>query len=503
LTPRVPLDRLDEYSLILVAFRRLIEQKNTKGAGMTGGGPLSLVARFRVITPMFLGGADGHASRFRPESLKGGWCYWWRAMLWSRHLANSGGDRRMALRTLAERQRRLFGAPADERWGLGQSPIVFTAIPARPRTIRGRRNGSCGTVAYPGPNNAGLRYLGYGVIQPAPKALNKRDRIEQGEVLYDAFAPGEEVPVGFRLSSRFTPEDQAEVLDALKLLGLIGGLGRRTRRGFGSLKLLGISPVDGSHELSWQPRPGLDGYREDLQELLKRYDSAGDQGLPAIDAFSAKAAIDVRMVCGDWQAALNWAGSRMLHLRSWGFFSPKERQHLLPDFDPALQLFKDDHDFAAARGKTSGYVPARTVFGLPHRYEKRRFPKGNSPGNVFSLTIEPADPGTGRRASPLLLHVHELDSADGESTSPCVVITRLPAIFLPGEGRVHASLWQGLAKDDTARARIKEPKDLRGIEKPRSYAPDWSVLDAFLDGRVLPTDPGRSLPRIDREQVWP
>jgi len=64
-----------------------------------------------VITPMFLGGADGQTPELRPPSIKGAMRFWWRAM-----------NGHLSLKALKEREAEIFGA-SDEKIGRSKFSI--------------------------------------------------------------------------------------------------------------------------------------------------------------------------------------------------------------------------------------------------------------------------------------------------------------------------------------------------------------------------------------------
>ena len=90
----------------------------------------------------------------------------------------------------------------------------------------------------------------------------------------------------------------------------------------------------------------------------------------------------------------------------------------------ARQLFRKDHDLMLGelQGRLSSELPERVVFGLPHNY-------------FFSSVRRKVDVNVKdnrRRASPLFIHVHEVE--DANKNRRCVIVqTLLPTIFLPHE----------------------------------------------------------------------
>lgn len=462
-------------------------------------------AEFKIMTPMFLGDADRAvaAHRSMAASLKGAWRFWWRALIWP-SMVSAYPKLKERLCALRDREIQLFGGPSTSGGEGRQSPIRFQFVRPPPEVLQGQRSDRAGTILYPGDGNAGLRYLGYGLIHPAGRSA--------GELLRDAIAPGQTFTVKFCFAERLRPKDRKELLDSLKLLGLMGGLGARTRRGFGSLKLQRLT--SSRNEECWSPQPALDGYCRDLGDLIADYDPAVATTLPAITAFCKGSRVQLKTSTGDWRSLMNWAGQRMLQLRSWGY-QDQQGVHRLPTRQEALQLFPADHDFAQQRGfdNASGqpidFVPERAVFGLPHRYEKKRYFNQNRPhipGEVYSLEVLPA--AGGRRASPLLFHVHELDG--DENFTHALVVTIFQACFLPGAGDVAIAVSQGSASKDTSTRRLSNA-ELSQVNRSRAFTPDWNLLNGFLRGRKHPARGGSELPpepaKLDglpnRIVVWP
>ncbi len=437
-------------------------------------------AEFKIITPLFLGDANGRATRFRPESLKGAWRFWWRAMAWGGIRDKAANDTN-ALAQLRDEEIRLFGGPADQhRPDSGQSPVLFKPEGNKLKTYRGRNaSDHAGEILYGRGQDGrdeylGLRYLGFGLIH-----TSTRGAATLGELLRDAFTENQNFSVTFTFAPRLASEDQEQLLRALKLLGLIGGLGSRWRRGWGSLKLVRLIK-DG--QLLWQPRDLVAGpdsdfraYLADLKSLLPP--QVANTEIPAISAFGAASTVHVLQEASPDSATrtLSRAGARLQKLRSWGYFSERLGRHVLVGREEALQLFEPDHAFADDPDDKPAFVPERAVFGLPHSYDKR------------NVRIIPADLGSTRRASPLLFHIHELAGANPRTV---LAVAILPSLFLPSgavllERRAHRA---GAFVPDA---------------ETRAFSPNWDVLSQFLTGRSVP---GRTpLDRIpgNLEKVWP
>jgi CRISPR-associated protein Cmr1 len=146
-------------------------------------------------------------------------------------------------------------------------------------------------------------------------------------------------------------------------------------------------------------------------------------------------------------ALLDRVGREMMRYRSWGhngrvFGRDSEKN------------FRDDHDLMETPPAQRATHPQRIVFGLPHNYGRRR---------EHQVEAE----GYDRRASPLLVHIHQC------GTTPVAVLSLLPAQFLPAPARI----------------------DVGG--KVVTLIPDaqlWGPIEKFLD-RLLDSSPaGRKEP---------
>lgn len=398
-------------------------------------GPQTLTARFRANTPLFMAGAE-HTPELRAPSVKGVLRFWWRALAFAR----CGGDRERIRREEAE----LFGSSAT-----GQGRVVLALRPTGKADELGPKKVPEWASAH---SASGLRYLGYGVIQPvAQKADPAKNRPErrQGELL----APCMSGDFGFDLLLRakgLNVDQRNQLAAALAALGLLGGLGAKSRKGFGSVtleRLEGAGP--------WEAPTDAAALQQALTALLAP--AAAWSAEPEYTAFSARTHVRLLAEGSDALQLLGHVGERLQRYRSWG--RAQNGEHRLPDGRTAEQNFPQDHDLAlsAARGRVGAH-PQRVVFGLPHNY----YFSGNTKLNVEPACARRGEEehddgacGLDRRASPLLLHLHRF----GPQRFAAIAAI-LPARFLP----------QG--------AEIKVGQISRV-----PAAPDYGVLYGFLDGR--------------------
>ncbi len=295
--------------------------------------PDKITATFEIVTPLFLGGADpASAAELRSPSIKGAFRFWWRALAWGRH----GG----VLNAIRKEEQEIFGTAGDDHDRLGQASFGLRArwltepnrlAETEPRSL---------TSGKPGAS-----YLGYGVINRgqgnSPRPCYRSDGCF--ELTLHALRRTDK-------ASGLHPS----LPEAIKLFGLLGGLGGRSRRGWGSVTLTEFAG-EGS-ALQWQAPQKMDQYRDALSSILG---GTADAPEARYSAFGKGARLHVFGVGADALTVLDQLGQAYQALR---------REQVNRSF----------------------------IFGLPHS----RF-KGD------------AD----RRASPLLFHVHKLNGQYAVATT--------------------------------------------------------------------------------------
>lgn len=385
--------------------------------------PESLEATYRIVTPMFIGGADQRPSDgIRPPSFKGALRFWWRALNWHRFRAATACDER-ALALLHDEEARLFGLAADGATS-GQGCFLLK--------VEDKTN-QMAKANLPKASPGHQYLLGQGLYH------------FKEQYLREAIAPGE-VRVRLRFRPGTTEEERTSIARAMLALGLLGGLGSRARKGFGALAIqsltgTGLTVPNDADQLSA-------GFGELATERAHE--------LPPFTAFSAYTRIDsIPASHQDPWALLGEIGAQMQRYRSWG-------QNGKVAGAEAERNFPADHDLAqqAAAGEAVSEHPQRAVFGLPHNYY---FSSTKDKLDVNAIAPKPeggwSDLGTNRRASPLFVHPHRFP--DG---SVAGVMALLPAQFLPENWRI------GLQ-------RKTKGSPVRRVEAQ----PQWDVLHGFMD----------------------
>ncbi|ASF46389.1 type III-B CRISPR module RAMP protein Cmr1 [Methylovulum psychrotolerans] len=382
----------------------------------------TIEARFEIVTPMFIGGGNPDEVELRPPSIKGALRFWWRALHWGQCLGIQNNNISDALTLLHEREAALFGAAAnDDKYGQGKLQIRLTLE----ENLR----------EYPRPTNlpSGQAYLlGQGLYHFDNGLLKK------------ALDANQHFTIHLKLANDVKPEP---VLNTLLIWGLLGGLGSRSRKGWGSVAI---------RSLIYKKSLGEDGraievpdttntYKTKVQELLMDLAPC----LPPFTAFSKKTRIDLSKIGNNALTLLGGIGQEMQMYRSYG---RRDRQgnHVVGN-QPAEQNFGNDHDlildFFGHRSITTH--PERVIFGLPHNYFF---------SNGAKVDVHAVDATTGsehRRSSPLFIHIHKFTSGD------CIAVqSLLKANFLPATDKIQL--------------KAKTALNL-------ACSVDWNVINQYLD----------------------
>lgn len=369
---------------------------------------ITVSAWYGIATPLFCAGSAKADVRIRPASVKGLLRWWWRATRWATLVGTTSPGAGAAttsdhLGCLQREEARLFGASGD---GSGRGQASLRVVP-----LADGRVCAAGTERRAGRDELGpgARYLGYGLVKPFGQGAGELLRACQ---VFDASKPA------FRLDllCRNLTEDEISSLElALSALGLLGGFGARSRRGWGSTALLGLGtaagfrpPVAPASGERVEP-PDREGLGRQIRRLLEGVPPGGEP-YPPITALGPRSRVVAVFSSKPPLEALDEVGKELVRYRSWG------HGELILDRERAEQNFQDDHDLMKRAGRRETH-PRRVAFGLPQNY--------GTDGSV-----RPAN--SGRRASPLLLHVHPL-----RPSGSAIVCTMLPATFVPEPARLR------------------------------------------------------------------
>jgi CRISPR-associated protein Cmr1 len=237
---------------------------------------VTLQATYRIVTPLFLGGANlDQEAELRVPSIKGALRFWWRALRWPR-VCGDTKDNAEAFQKLHAEDAALFGSTSS-----GQGKMLFK-IPTFYQRDSSNKQVASGDILRSGDDviGPGARYLGYGVMEAYDGINTVAGRLTRPAIL---------APYDFTLQITSREAIPEQVLDALKLLGLLGGLGSKSRKGYGSLTLLKLrgSGVD------WTCPQTTEHYIEGLKQFLPGSAMCTDR--PEFSAFSSHMRMDLLM----------------------------------------------------------------------------------------------------------------------------------------------------------------------------------------------------------------
>lgn len=320
--------------------------------------------QYEISSPLFMGGADPKKeAEFRISGLNGVLRFWYRALAWCRYNGK--------IRKIKHEEIDLFGGMTSD----GVTAKRAFNYKTTSKNLTSREN--------PQFNNKDIEYLGYGAVDSGD---------EKGMKCIEKWAT---INITLNFWRRVKDENYLLLCEALKCLGLLGGIGSRSRNGFGSLTLLSLS----NGENIWSPPTNRQELQSEIEKI--RPDSCPEK-YPDFTAFGP----DFRFSIGNESAkpykVLESAGKK------------------LKDYRKAFNINDAGEVRKALRGGPSS-CPKRAIFGLPHNY----FFKEDS--LKAQVTGEEHD----RRASPLFIHVHKLNT-----NSYVAVWSIFPSVFLPGNSKI-------------------------------------------------------------------
>lgn len=289
--------------------------------------PEIIRAEYSIVTPMFIGDANQQVTGISPVSFKGALQYWWRALSWSKCRNKQQSDD-AALQALHQKEGHIFGSSTEPnaRQAKFNLRINIPKLPP-PKADWPKSQSDSG-------------YLGMGLWESGSKERNNF------QAAREYISEGTNFTVEAIIHPSLAAEDIQSLKDAFTVLGLLGGLGSRSRRAFGSIALQSLN--DESYQFDSQQ-----AYKAKLNKLLSNYKPP--KTLPLFTAISQQTQIGI--------SSQTKATARLAHAELGHLF----REH---------------------RGQPSNLRGSKKrVFGMPY-----------SGGG--------AKESKARRASPLLMHIH-------------------------------------------------------------------------------------------------
>lgn len=240
-----------------------------------------------------------------------------------------------------------------------------------------------------------LLYLGYGPLQL--RKIEAGNSTKSVVTSYNSEHAKDAIPIGQGERPRFSfiARGRKPQLDALRkaliLLHLFGGVGSRSRRGWGSVEVCGdLIPLPEEDVVAWIQRT--------LGEVW-RPEQPATKGLPRFSAFSSQTRIYITGIReGDYRVPL---------LEFYRHFS-RVRAY------PSSRLARDDHEFEVRDARALQTAPRQAIQDVPRRLA---FGMPYKPGHYRMWDIEyrgrlkggqSSDGEITRRASPLILKVIRL-----------------------------------------------------------------------------------------------
>ncbi len=214
-----------------------------------------------ILTPMFLGGANPQDAELRAASIKGALRFWWRAL-----------QAETNINDLRRRENEIFGGSEGDS---GQKSRVKIEVETDLKPVL--EDLPKGTT-YP------VKHFNLGIIHYLSYGLYEYQRGAGNVYVKKHFKPGKSFKIILFLSGLSDDDNKKEVLKAFKALIRFGGLGAKSRNGFGSLNLVNSNPK-------------LNDFPENFQNDLVKY-----------TAFSRESRLFVFSEHNSWQDALSEIG---------------------------------------------------------------------------------------------------------------------------------------------------------------------------------------------------
>ncbi len=334
----------------------------------------TIEATFEITTPMFIGSADHRTSELSAKALKSAIMFWWRTLNYDRY----HGD----LSMLNQQERSLFGGiksqtGQEESKASKQSEVssirtlIYQVDTLKTSCIEFVAKYKCKFSDQPKPLGRDIKYLlGQGLV-PTQKS-EERQYLQSGQQFKVRFISKKPFHDSF--------------VQSLQALGLVGSLGARSLKGFGSIQLLecdGKSYANDSVE-QYELRVKSLFSPESINDT-NRYGTA----IPSVQ----NCRVDISKEFSSANQVLQNLGAALFQYRT---------NATVDQNTPSYENFKKDCDwFMGKPGVPDDFHPERVVFGLPHNYFVHK-PKQRE------ASIDPASADLERRESPLRFHVHKL-----------------------------------------------------------------------------------------------
>lgn len=321
----------------------------------------------KVITPMFLAGADGQTPELRAPSIKGAMRFWWRAM--NGHRGES---------YMRSHEEELFGGVTKN--GARRSKVILRVEEKIVKTGRLPRTQDDKI------KNPGIHYLWYTIPMN-----NDRAGMWEGDFTV-------------QLSS-FEGVAIEEAAFSFWMLANFGGLGTRSRRGAGSFKIeqLTYSTYSGNFEfVQLKTEPLTEYLRRNIAILASKYGFERRFAPTSPTPFPILQNTQIYVL-------QEGQGAALAAVEKIGASFQEFRERLQPDYNEVKNYIVD--------GTASRQVQ-RAEFGLPLSF---RYTSLNNAGADIKTTRKEID----RSASSMIIHISE---SNGRYY---IVVTNFASVLLP------------------------------------------------------------------------
>ncbi|MBD3338447.1 MAG: type III-B CRISPR module RAMP protein Cmr1 [Candidatus Lokiarchaeota archaeon] len=280
----------------------------------------------KLITPMFLAGADGKSVELRPPSIKGAMRFWWRASLWGIE------KKSISHNYLESEEGKIFGTASNNGKKSSFSirikfPEVFNPTRAKLKS----RKVMCLIKGKMRPINI-LEYLAYGTLE--------YQRGDGNIFIRDYLPAGYNFTIIININENIENYEKIKnnLIKSMYLLSIFGGLGAKTRNGFGGFT---VTNPDKFSETGLQyPYPNNDFFKENTKNV----------DLPNYTAFSNKIKIfKLNEAYSSWNDCLREIGIIYKNARE-----NLERKHHYDKrqyIGAPIVAFKDHKSFLKRRSK--------------------------------------------------------------------------------------------------------------------------------------------------------
>lgn len=395
-----------------------------------------------VTTPLFCAGADQEKgpAELRPPSLRGAMRFWFRAMMG----AVVNGD----LEQLRKLEARVFGSTS------GKSPVVMRV---REKTI------ILGEQIQP--ITPGLTYLA------CQSLFNFRGRLNRG-----CFMPHSKFTINFLLR-RNSQSLRPIIEDTFWLLANFGGLGARTRRGFGGFRITNSQVSQAINTDCYTTK--ITDIRKHFTEFAQSNHALDNsKGTPQAEFSSfVREQYQLKVITkdGNWNTILTWCGKTLRNFRAP--IRTKKPYNITVDYQSVVKKFIDtdasgqskNNEFKLAIKNKQSQNLQNDIFGLPYQINSLSSFRGRS----AKLQWRKKDDGDNdRRSSPLFIRpIHLTDDRWA------IVFLIFKARFLPNDSTMELEASELKLRDtDNPWSNSQKPSPI-----PISLPVSYRVLENFLD----------------------